>query len=208
MVDKEGRTETLQPILNRLNAGDEKAIDDLFEHAMERMRWMARKRLHSNPLIQIKEQTDDILQGVALRMLRALKAVKPPTIRDLLNLTATQIRREMIDLYRHHYGKEGDAAHHAPDPGKPDSQGNVRPWVEAKADSEPGPSSQAREKELDEQVQSLPEEEREVFNLLFYLGMSQQEVAQQLGVSVPTVKRRWRKARLLLHDVLRDAAED
>lgn len=208
MADKVGQTETLQPILNRLNAGDESALDALFEHAMERMRWMARKRLHNNPSIQRKEQTDDILQGVALRMLRALKDVKPPTVRDLLNLTATQIRREMIDLYRHHYGKEGDAAHQAPDPGKPDSQGNVRPRVEAEPDSEPGPSSQARANELDERVQSLPDEEREVFNLLFYLSMSQLEVAQQLGVSVPTVKRRWRKARLLLHDVLKDATEE
>ena len=99
-----------------------------------------------------------------------------------------------------HYGPEGDAAHHASDPGKADSQGNVRPWVEAKPDAQPGPLTQLQIKEVHEQVQGLPDEEREVFERIFYLGLSQEEAAKELGVSESTVKRRWRSARLLLRE--------
>jgi RNA polymerase sigma-70 factor (ECF subfamily) len=54
-----------------------------------------------------------------------------------------------------------------------------------------------------EQVEALPGEEREVFNLLWYEGLSQGEVAALLGVGLRTVKRRWQKARLLLYEGLR-----
>ena len=57
-------------------------------------------------------------------------------------------------------------------------------------------------KEIHEQVEKLPDEVREVFDLVFYLGLEQAEVARRLGVSVPTVKRRYRDARLLLYDAL------
>ena len=53
--------------------------------------------------------------------------------------------------------------------------------------------------ELHEHVERLPEQEREVFGLLFYEGLAQAEAARVLGVSVPTVKRLWRSARLRLH---------
>jgi RNA polymerase sigma factor (TIGR02999 family) len=49
-----------------------------------------------------------------------------------------------------------------------------------------------------------PRQERVVV-LRYFGGMSQEEVAEVLGVSVPTVARDWRMARMLLHDWL---AED
>ena len=49
---------------------------------------------------------------------------------------------------------------------------------------------------------SLPDEQREVFDLLYYQGMTQDEAAALLGVSDRTVKRRWLSARLALHDAL------
>jgi len=63
-----------------------------------------------------------------------------------------------------------------------------------------GPATQARWRDLLLHREGvLPAGEREVFDLLFVLELSQ-EAARQLGVSVPTVKRRWRLARLKLHD--------
>ncbi len=52
------------------------------------------------------------------------------------------------------------------------------------------------------QVEALPEEEREVFDLLFYQGLPQAEAAAVLGVSERTIKRRWQAARLALHEAL------
>lgn len=54
-----------------------------------------------------------------------------------------------------------------------------------------------------EQVDKLPDEEREVFGLLWYEGLTQPEAASVLNVSLKTVKRRWQSARLLLHRAMR-----
>ena len=53
-----------------------------------------------------------------------------------------------------------------------------------------------------EQVAALPEEEREVFDLLWYQGLPQAEAADLLHVNVRTIKRRWLSARMKLQDAL------
>jgi RNA polymerase sigma factor (sigma-70 family) len=49
------------------------------------------------------------------------------------------------------------------------------------------------------QVKKLPAELFEIFDLLFYNGLTQEEAARVLGVSLRTVKRRWQTAQLTLH---------
>jgi RNA polymerase sigma factor (sigma-70 family) len=56
-------------------------------------------------------------------------------------------------------------------------------------------------------VASLPGDEREVFDLMWYHGLSQPEVAGVLDISLRTVKRRWRRTRLLLHAHLKPSEE-
>src|SRR5262249_23637588 len=53
------------------------------------------------------------------------------------------------------------------------------------------------------QVERLANEEKEVFDLLWYLELSQAGVAELLKVSERTVKRPWVSARLRLHNALR-----
>jgi RNA polymerase sigma factor (sigma-70 family) len=57
---------------------------------------------------------------------------------------------------------------------------------------------------LHEQVERLPEEERQVVDLLFYQGLSQADAAVVLGVSVRTLQRRWHAALIRLHETLRE----
>ena len=52
--------------------------------------------------------------------------------------------------------------------------------------------------DLHEQVDALPDKEREVVDLLFFLGLSQQEAADVLRVPLTTVQGRWRSARVKL----------
>ena len=56
---------------------------------------------------------------------------------------------------------------------------------------------------LDE-IEQLPEEEREVFSLVRVQGMSQPDVAKLLAVSVKTVQRRLNRSLLLLTEKLAD----
>jgi RNA polymerase sigma factor (sigma-70 family) len=55
-----------------------------------------------------------------------------------------------------------------------------------------------------DKVEALPDEEREVVELLWYQDLPQHEAAEVLGVDPSTVKRRWRAARQKLAAVLRD----
>ncbi len=58
---------------------------------------------------------------------------------------------------------------------------------------------------MHEQVERLPPEEREVFDLCWYHDLTQEEAAAALGVSVRTIKRRWLRARLRLQELLGEA---
>jgi RNA polymerase sigma factor (TIGR02999 family) len=59
--------------------------------------------------------------------------------------------------------------------------------------------------ELDEalaRLKAVNPRQEQVVVLRYFGGMSQEEVAEVLGISVPTVARDWRVARMLLHDWL------
>jgi RNA polymerase sigma factor (sigma-70 family) len=180
-------------LIQRLAARDRSAVEELIEHSIDRLRRLARKMLREDPKVRRWEQTDDVLQNACLRLCRALEKVSPDSPKGFFKLAAAMIRRELIDLARHYYGPEGAGAHHAsdPSPGKTDS-----PPLHEQA-AEDGTIALL---EIHELVEKLPGEERDVFDLIFYQGMAQEEAAQALEVSVPTVKRRWRSARLLLHE--------
>ncbi len=51
-------------------------------------------------------------------------------------------------------------------------------------------------------IEELPEEPRQIFDLFCFHGLKQEEAAEFLKVAVRTVKRRWRAARLALHERL------
>jgi RNA polymerase sigma factor (sigma-70 family) len=56
--------------------------------------------------------------------------------------------------------------------------------------------------EFHEKVDQLPAPEKEMWNLLWYLERSKEEVATLLGISERTVHRRWLEARLHLKKLL------
>jgi RNA polymerase sigma-70 factor (ECF subfamily) len=66
------------------------------------------------------------------------------------------------------------------------------------------PAKLARWTELHERIDSLPAELREVFDLRWYQELTHDEAATVLGVSSKTISRRWRDARVLVHDLLED----
>jgi RNA polymerase sigma-70 factor (ECF subfamily) len=193
-------TTRIQNCLDRLRDGDTTARDDLVACACDRLQRLARKMLNDYRGVRRWEETGDVFQNAMVRLCRALETVSPATARDFYRLAAVQIRRELIDLARHHYGPQGAGAHHASQgPGDPAS--GVGPGYEA-ADLTQEPGRVSAWTEFHNQAAALPEEEREVFDLLFYQGLSQAEAAALLDVTDRTVKRRWQGARLRLHQAL------
>ncbi len=158
--------------------------------------WPPADSLQNYPGVRRWEETDDVLQNAVLRLLRALRDVRPSSMREFFGLASVQIRRELLDLAKHYYGPEGAGAHHASRAGD-----SAAPVPDA-ADSTGDPSQLAEWRELHQQVERLPEKERELVGLLYYQGLSQAEAAAILNVSVRTLQRRWQSTLLNLHDLL------
>jgi RNA polymerase sigma factor (sigma-70 family) len=195
-------TALVQSALDRFHAGDPKALDDLFARAAQRLERIARRMLHGSfERVAAQEQTNDVTQEASLRLLKALAEVKVRTPAEFFRLSSAIMRRVLIDLARHHYGPEGSAAHRAAaSPAEITGASTPAPT----AGSSNAPDALAAWGEFHDRVEKLPEEQRAVFDLLWYQELSQEEAAEVLGVSVPTVKRRWRDAKVELIDVLGD----
>jgi RNA polymerase sigma factor (sigma-70 family) len=179
--------------LERLKAGDAAARDELIRHSQERLGQLAHRMLRSSR-VKRWEQTDDVLNRALLRLHKALSEVQPDSVGGFFGLAAEQIRRELIDLYRHHFGRDGTkgrAARHESDPA-----GNKTTGAAFK------PESLEEWAAFHQKVQDLPEKEKAVVDLLFYQGKKQAEAAAILDVDVKTVKNRWQSAQLLLHAAL------
>ncbi len=192
--------EQLQVWIDRMQAGDPTARDQLLGHACERLRRLTRKMLKDFARVKRWELTDDVLQNAMLRLWTALGQVKPRSARDFYTLAALQIRRELIDLVRQYYGPKGIGANQASNVQLDSSAGTPPADV---ANSTLEPSQLAIWSEFHERVDTLPEEEREVFDLLWYQGLTQADAAALLGISEATLRRRWLAARERLHRALK-----
>jgi RNA polymerase sigma-70 factor (ECF subfamily) len=137
-----------------------------------------------------------------MRLYRSLEQVTPESPVEFFRLASLNIRRELLDLVKHYYGPRGMGKNHATVPGRADSDGSAPPSPLDKSDVSGEPTHLAQWGEFHEQVEKLPDDEREVVDLLFYQGLTQEEAAAILKVSDRTVKRRWQAARLKLHDAL------
>jgi RNA polymerase sigma-70 factor (ECF subfamily) len=184
---------SLQSLLDRLRAGDPAARNDLICHSRKRLRLLTRQMLRRFPGVRQWEDTSDVLQNVLLRLDGALQDVEVRSPRDFLRLAAVQIRRELIDLSRHHFGPKGLGANVVP-PG----QGEDDAAPPEPSDSSADPYRLAQWHDLHCQIAALDEDARELFGLLYYQGLTQPEAAALLEVPLRTFKRRWLKARQLL----------
>ncbi|MCE9532881.1 MAG: sigma-70 family RNA polymerase sigma factor [Planctomycetes bacterium] len=192
----------IQRCLDRLRDGDSAARDELLRHACDCLQRLTRKMLNDYKGVRRWEETGDIFQNAMIRLCKGLNDVTPPTVRDFYRFAALQVRRELIDLARHHYGPEGGGAHHITQSPRAAAEGDSPQIHEQAADAQSGPQDLAQWSEFHLMVDKLPDDERAVFDLIWYQGLSQEEAAELLDVNVRTIKRRWREARVKLHEAL------
>jgi len=183
-------------------AGAEQARGKLVRHAAARLERLAHAMLRDYPRLRSWEETGDVLQNALLRLHQSLGAIQPETSRQFYGLAALQIRRELIDLARHYFGPQGEAAQRRfPSPLAADDESPL----DAAVERESRPPTLAAWGEFHEEVGRLPDKEREVVHLLWYEGLKQSEAAEILDVTERTVKNRWSSAKKLLQQRLHRA---
>ena len=191
MANGTGHTAQLQNLLDLAAQGKDAAYDEVINLAADRLQRLTATMLRSYPHLRRWEDTSDVFQTAAIRLHQSLSEVRPDSVRSFFGLAATQIRRTLIDLAKHHFGPQGQAARHHTDAGVSHG-GSIIENEPAKTER---PETLASWAEFHETVERLCHAQREVFELVWYGGMSQQDIAALLGISVPTVQRRFRTAR-------------
>jgi RNA polymerase sigma factor (sigma-70 family) len=195
-MDDPFNTTVLHDLLARARTGDELARNELIRRCSNRLELLTRKMLRSYPSVRRWEETGDVFQNAAVRLVRALNAVTPTNTREFFGLAAEQIRRELIDLARHYRGPMGHGRNVVDSP-TPNLSGQA-------AYDPPAPVAEDLDRwtAFHEAVHNLPPEEREVFMLTFYHGWTQPEIATLFQVDERTIRRRWQAASVRLGEVL------
>jgi RNA polymerase sigma factor (sigma-70 family) len=187
-------------LVNLLPDGGDDARNSLISHASDRLGRLARKMLKGFPGVRQSEQTDDVLNSAVIRLKQALSGVSVTSSRHFWNLATLQIRRELIDMSRRYRGSQKQM----PDPVTDRTVDGPGGQLQSQPDNSIEPDSLEAWTRFHEQIERLPENEQEVFGLIWYSGFRQKETAAQLGVTLDVVKKRWLSARLKLAKALSD----
>jgi RNA polymerase sigma-70 factor (ECF subfamily) len=135
-------------------------------------------------------ETDELLDGVVGGLLAALRKIRPQTVRQFFALANQHMRWQLNDLAR-----------------LLDERPRAAPLVESGVAAPPssGDSILSQDaRRMLQAIEGLPEDEREIFDLVRIQGLTHAEAAGVVGVSVKTVQRRLNRARLLLAEQLAD----
>jgi RNA polymerase sigma-70 factor (ECF subfamily) len=191
----ENTTVVVQRYLDAL-AGDSSAepiIRALLDRSVRQLHHLCAALLHrSYPRLTrppLNLQADELLSAVVERLLKALREARPGTVRQFLALAGQHMRWELNDLARR-LDKQ---------PAAVELRAGLVP---APASSDSGLSPEGRR--MLEAIDSLPEDEREAFDLVRIQGLTHGEAAELLGVSAKTVQRRLDRGLRLLTERLGD----
>jgi RNA polymerase sigma factor (sigma-70 family) len=189
-------TARLQERIDALNAGEADARAGLLAHAADRLRALAARIFHGDfARLKKQEETDDVFGELYLRLHRRLDGQRYDKVAHFMRWSSCEIRFLLVDLIRRHYGRGGRPAVMTRDY---TAEHISSDYPLDRAEETHDPARMLFWQAFHEGVERLPEVEREVVDLLWFQELSQQQVAQLLGVSVGTVKQRWRNARINL----------
>lgn len=193
MAGSEPDSGSLDKCLAALAAGDLAARDRIIELCADRLRLLAHRMIRRFPTVRRWDDTDDVFQNAVMRLHRALGEVTLESGRSVMALAATQLHRELIDLARRHAGPQSHAANHATNSMPRDAGGISGPQQVDQVEAvDPTLDRWSR---FHEAIAALPDEQRETFHLVWYVGADQRTIAALLECSPRTVKYRWRQAR-------------
>jgi RNA polymerase sigma-70 factor (ECF subfamily) len=195
-MNEQRTTAVIQRYLDQLQ-GDtpaEPVIRELLERAVDRLRHLCAALLHrgyprlTHPPLNL--ETDELVGGVVAGLMTALQKVRPQNVRQFFAMANQHMRWQLNDLAR---------------------LLDERPRLAAVAESGVATPPDSTDSMLSQDarrmllaIEGLPEEEREVFELIRIQGLTYPEAATVVGVSVKTVQRRLNRARLLLAEELAD----
>ncbi len=192
-------------LLARLEAGDERVVNELFTRYRERLRQMVRLRLDRR--LQGRIDASDVLQEAYLEVARrAREYVARPTMPPFLWMRFLTAQK-LLELHRHHLGaRMRDAAQELSLCHRATPQASSVSLAEMLMGRLTSPTLAARRAEMQQKLQevinSLDPLDREVVALRHFEELSNSEVAQVLGLSKTAASNRYIRALARLKEML------
>jgi RNA polymerase sigma-70 factor (ECF subfamily) len=199
-MSEDRTTAVIQRCLDGLkgDASAEPIIRELLAQAVDRLRqWCATLLHRSYPRLAqppLNLEADELVAGVVAGLITALRKVRPETVRQFFALANQHMRWQLNDLAR--------LLDERPRLATVSESGLM-----ARPDSSDSVLSQDACRML-AAIDALPEDDREVFELVRIQGLTHVDAAAVVGISVKTVQRRLNRARLLLAEQLADLQPD
>jgi RNA polymerase sigma factor (sigma-70 family) len=180
-----GATANLQLLLDRLRQGDLQARCEFLDLVCDRLRRLAGKILSGSfPNLQRRHDVDSIVHETWLRLMQALEKADPPTVADFFRLAAHKVRQVLLDMVSHEQRslsrqlslqQPGDSLVSRSEPADQSLDGaRLAVWTE-----------------FHHSVGTLPTAERTVFEMHYYLGLPQAEIAGILELHPRKVSYLW-----------------
>lgn len=204
---RESTDALVRQALERLARGDVTAKNDLFAIVERQFQRMARRLLRGSETfdsVRRWEQTDDVVQELHIRMLRALDSVVIMSPRHFFKLAGSHLCWELKSLRDRHAARKRLGSMQETN-SSPDPEGGPPVAGRKLADAEAPLAWDALMSRYLDVVELVEEADRELLDLVIVNGLTQSEAADTLDMSLATFKRHYRFARLRLGRQLREA---
>ena len=172
-------------LLAELGAGDERVADQLLPLVYDELRALAEHHLR-------RERADHTLQATALVHEAYMRLVDSDRIRlrnraHFFALAAQSLRRILVDYARNHNRRK---------------RGGERGKLSLEVIPELSVETDVDVLALDEalaELKTVDERYAQIVEIRFFGGMTMEEIAAMMGISISTVERDWRVARAWLY---------
>jgi RNA polymerase sigma factor (sigma-70 family) len=175
----------LQSLLDRLRQGDQAARREFLEQVCGRLRRLTAKILSGSfPSQQARHDVDSVVHETWLRLMQAMEKADPPTVEDFFRLAAHKIRQVLLDMVQRQqrierretlFVRSASQAGSRTDPADQTYDGaRLALWTE-----------------FHNKVSRLEDSERAVFEMHYYLGLPQTEIARILHLHPRKVSYLW-----------------
>ena len=183
------QTAPITVLIERANQGDGIALNEIFATLYPELRSLARARLRRNATLTLLETTG-LLHESYLRLVK-LGRLNVESRSHFLAYAARTMRSIVVDFARQRMAERRGS-------GRPDAELDTEISIDDRGEEEV-----IRVHDALHDLAKVDERLVRVIEMRYFGGLTEDEVAEAMGVSARTVRRDWEKARLMLEVALK-----
>ncbi len=196
-------TADLQDLIERLKNGDDSARRALLERVYHRLRRISAAVFEREfPRLRAGHDLDSVVDEAWAQLNKALETTRPATVEGFYDLVFRKVRHALMDMARRQQRHDRDRQQELPGPDESDAEN-----LAALNDTTYEPSRLAFWTEFHQEVESLPDSQRAVFQFHYFAEFPQAEIARLLDLPPKRVSRLWIAATIRLAERLHGLEE-